>query len=86
LLEILEPSVGEFEFDASRAQRNLASFISWTTSNEDSTILEISENLIRLEGEVANRLNKSRLLRKEVKTPVATPPPVVPRPSGHSSL
>jgi len=87
LLEILEPSVGEFESDASKAQASLACFISRITSNGDSTILEIRENFIRLEGEVASQLNKSRLIRKEVKKPsITTPPPVVIRPSGSSSL
>jgi len=85
-MEILDPSVGEFEKDSGKVQRKLTSFVSLIASHEDPEIIEIGENFIKLEGEVATCLNEYRLLRKKAK-PCATSSTIeLLRPSRGSSL
>jgi len=86
LMEILDPSVGEFEKDSNRVQRKLSTFVSLTASHEDPEIIEIRGIFIKLESDVATRLNESRLLRKKTKATVNAPVIESPRPSRSSTL
>jgi len=77
LMEVLDPSVGEFEKDSAKIQRRIFAFLGATASHENEEIAETREQFIQYKGLLVARLNDSRLLRKKVKPP-PTPPPTEP--------
>jgi len=86
LMGVLDPSVGEFEKDSTKMQRRLSAFLSVTASHENDEIIELREQFMTYEGQLMEKLNESRLLRKRVPKSVSPTPPEPVRHTGSSSL
>jgi len=88
LVEVSDPSVGEFEKDCSKVQRKISVFLNQIASFDDPSIRNIRETFVKHEMDIVARLNESRGLRRDKRDRSAadTSTSEAPRPSRSSKL
>ncbi len=88
LVEVSDPSVGEFEKDCSKVQRKISVFLNQTASFNKPSIMNIRETFIKHEMDIVARLNNSRGSRRDKRDSSAadTSTSEAPRPSRSSKL